>query len=140
MIRVLDIQKGQRREPAQNLFLSELLYFVAVLDLVNENFGGLETWNKMLIDNDRGVARNVARNFFLALFIDEAAEATDINIMSARHGIFYDRKECFYGRRDISFVDAGFFRNLINNVCFRHGAWVLLSEFREGKINLRSQN
>ncbi len=66
-----------------NLFLSELLYLVAVLDLVDENFGGFEAWDEMLIDNDSRVARNVAGNFFLALFINKAAEATNINIMSA---------------------------------------------------------
>jgi len=63
----------------------------------------------MLIDNDGSVARNVARYFFLALLIDKATEAANIDIMSARHRVLYNGKKSFYGRRDISFVDAGFF-------------------------------
>jgi hypothetical protein len=117
-----------------NLFLRELLYFVAVLDLVDENLGRLEAGNEVLIDNDGGVARNIARNLFLALLIDKATEAANINIMSTRHRVLYNGKKSFYGRRDISFVDAGFFRNLINNVCFRHGAWVLLLVLGRAKL------
>ena len=126
--------------PFLTLFFSELLYFVAAFDLVDEDFGRFETGDIMLINYDGRVARNVARNFFLSLFIDETSETTNIDIMTAGHGIFYNGKECFYGCGDIGFVDAGLLRNLIDNVCFRHGAGVLLLGFREGKINFRSLN
>ena len=102
------------------LFLSELFYFVAVLDLVYEDLGRLEAWNEVLINDDGGVARNVARNFFLSLLIDETTEAPDINIMSSGHGVLNNRKERFNGCGYICLVDAGFFSDLINNVCFRH--------------------
>ena len=117
-----------------DLFLSELLYFVAVFDFVDENLGRLEAGYEMLIDNDGSIARNVARYFFLALLIDKATEASNIDIMSTRHRVLYNGKKSFYGRRDISFVDAGFFRNLIYNVCFRHGAWVLLLVLGRAKL------
>ena len=45
--------------------------------------------------------------------------------MAARHGIFYNGKEGFYRGCDIRFIDACLLCDLINNVCFRHGAWVL---------------
>jgi hypothetical protein len=111
-----------------------LLYLVAVFDLVNEDFRRLEAGDEMLIDDDSSVSRNVARNFFLSLFIDETSESTNIDIMSGRHGVFYNGKEGFYGCGDIGFVYAGFFRDLINNVCFRHGAWVLLAWIGPAKL------
>ena len=127
-------RSGQDSLWVPNLFLCELLYLVAVFDLVDENLGRLEARNEMLIDNDGGVARNVARYFFLALLVDKATESANIDIMPARHRILYNGKKSFYGRRDISFVDAGFFRNLIYNVCFRHGAWVLLLVLGRAKL------
>ncbi len=81
----------------------------------------------MFIDNDGGVARNVTCNLFLSLLIDEASEATHVNVMPAGHGIFYDGKEGFNGRGYIGFVDAGLLRNLIDYICFRHGAGGVLS-------------
>ncbi len=122
------------------LLLSELLYLLAVLNLVDEDFCWFEAGDIMLLDDDGGVTRNVTRNFFLPLFIDETSKAAHIDVVAAGHGVFYNGKKCFYGCGDIGFIDAGLVRNLINNVCFRHGAWVLLLGFRDGKINLCSQN
>ena len=107
------------------LLLCQLLYFVAVLDLIDEDFGRLKAGNEMLIDNDSRIAGNVSGNFFLSLFIDETSESANINIMAARHGIFYNRKEGFYRGCNIGFIDAGLLCDLIDNVCFRHGAGVL---------------
>ena len=102
-----------------------MLYFVAVLDLIDEDFSRLKAGNEMLIDNDRGIAGNVSGNFFLSLFIDETSESTNIDIMAAGHGIFYNGKEGFNRGSDICFIDAGLLCDLIDNVCFRHGAGVL---------------
>ena len=102
------------------LFFSELFYFIAVLDLVNEDLGWLKAGNEMLVYDDGGVARNVARNFFLSLFIDETPKSPDIDIMSSGHGVLNNGKERFNGCRHICLVNAGFFSDLINNVCFRH--------------------
>ena len=110
------------------LLFCELFYFVAVLDLINKDLCWLEAWNVVLVNDDGRITRNVTRNFFLSLFIDETSETANINIMSGGHGVFYNGKECFYGRGYIRLVDASLFCNLINNVCFRHGAGVLLLE------------
>ena len=117
-----------------------MFYLLAVLNLVDEDFCRFEAGDIMLLDDDGGVTRNVTRNFFLPLFIDETSKAAHIDVVAARHGVFHNGKEGFYGGCDIGLVDAGLVRNLINNVCFRHGAWVLLLGFRDGKINLCSQN
>jgi hypothetical protein len=102
------------------LFFSELFYFVAVLDLVDEDLGRLEAGNEMLVYDDGRVARNVARNFFLSLLIDKAPESPDIDIMSSGHGVLNNGKERFDGCGHICLVNAGFFSDLVNNVCFRH--------------------
>ncbi len=79
----------------------------------------------MLLNNDGGIAGNVAGNFFLSLFIDETSESAHIDIMASGHGVFYYGKEGFYRSGDICLIDASLVCNLINNVCFRHGAGVL---------------
>jgi len=86
-----------------------LLNFLAVLDFVHKDFGRLEAWNKVFIDYDGGVAGNVACNFLLTLLIDEASEATNINIMAVGHIGLYNIEKSFNTCRYISFVDACFF-------------------------------
>lgn len=108
------------------LLFSELFYFVAVLYLIDKDFRWLEAWNVVLFNDDGRITRNVARDFFLSLFIDETSETANINVMPAGHRVFYNGKEGFYRRGYIRLVDASLFCNLINNVCFRHGAGVLL--------------
>ena len=134
------LKKTQYLIPNSQLLFSKLLYLVAALDLVDEYFCRLEAWDKMLFDYDRSVARNVAGNFFLSFFVYETSEAANVDIMSARHGVFYNGKEGFYRSGYICFIDACLFCDLINNVCFRHVAGVLLLEIRDGKINFRGQN
>ena len=132
------------KPPDTNLLFSELFYFVAVLDLIDKDLRWLEAWDVVLINDDGRITRNVARDFFLSLFIDETSETANINVMPAGHRVFYNGKEGFYRRGYIRLVDASLFCNLINNVCFRHGAGVLLLEgffgVRDGKINFRGQN
>ena len=78
------------------LLFSELFYFVAVLYLIDKDFRWLEAWNVVLFNDDGRITRNVARDFFLSLFIDETSETANINVMPAGHGVFYNGKECFY--------------------------------------------
>lgn len=79
----LYLSDNESRQTSVSLFFSKLLYLVAVLDLVDENFCRLKAWYEMLIDHDGSVARNIACNFLLSFFIDEASKATNIYIMSA---------------------------------------------------------
>lgn len=80
----------------------------------------------MLINDDGSVAGNISGNFLLALFINEAAEPTHINVMARSHVGFYDVKKSFNGGGNISFIDSGFLCNLIDNVCFGHGAKIYI--------------
>ena len=106
------------------LLLGQLLHLIAVLDLVYKDLGRLEAWDIVLINNDGCIARDVARNFFLALLVHKTPEATHINIMSTRHGILNDGKEGLNGCGNVGLVDSCLVRNLVDNVCFRHDSWV----------------
>ena len=121
------------------LFFSQLLYLVAVLYLIDEDFCRLKTWYKMLINYNGGIAGNIASNFLLSFLIDEASKATNIDIMSARHGIFYNGKEGFDRCGNVRFIDAGFLCNLIYNVCFRHGAGCYCLFLGSAKLNFAAR-
>jgi hypothetical protein len=117
----------------KHLLLSELFHLIAVLDFIDKYLGRLEAWDKVFIDDDCGIARDITRNFFLSLFIDKAAKSANINIMTARHGVLYDGEEGFNRRSDIGFVNARLVCNLVDNVCFRHVAGCLKAWFKVGK-------
>ena len=131
---------GQVEGLPEILLFCELFYLIAVLDLVDKYFRGLEAGDEMLVDHDGGVARNVARNFFLSFLIDETAKTPHINIVATGHRVFHNGEKCFNRGGDIGFVNARFVRNLVDNVCFRHVAGCLRLGIRVGKINLCSQN
>jgi hypothetical protein len=107
------------------ILFSKLLHLLAVLDLVYKNLGGLEAGDVMLLDNDGCIAGNIAGDFFLSLFIDETSKTSYINVLAASHGGFDDAKKSFYRSGNIGFVNAGFVSNLVDNVCFGHGDFVL---------------
>jgi hypothetical protein len=121
------------------LFLSKLFYFFAVLDLVDKNLSGLKAWNKVLIDNQGSIARNIAGNLLLSLLIDKASESTNVDVVSVRHRTLYHAEKCFYGCCYISLVNSGLFSDLVNNICFGHCIVILVKTFREGKFSLLSQ-
>lgn len=104
-----------------NLFFCKLLYLVAILDLVDKNLSRLKAGDVMLVNHDGCVARYVAGDFFLSLFVDEAAEAAHIYIVTSSHVSLYYIKECFHRGRNIGFVDTCFVCNLIDDVSFSHG-------------------
>jgi len=120
-----------------SLFLSELFYLIAVLDFADKNFGRLETWNEVFVDNNGSVAGNISCDFLFPLFVDKASKPTNVNIVAAGHGVLDNGKKGFYGCRYIGFVDSCLVSDLIDYVCFRHGAWVLRLWVRDDKINLR---
>jgi hypothetical protein len=105
----------------QYLFFRHLFYLVAVLDLVHKNLGWLETGYVVLVNNNGRIARDVAGDFFLSLFIDKAAEPSHIDIVTSGHIALYYIKECFYRGRNICFIDTCFVCNLVDDVGFSHG-------------------
>ena len=119
-----------------------MLHFVAVLDLVDEDLSRLEAGDVMFIDNDGSIARDIPGNFLFSLLVDEAAEATDVNILTTRHVLLHYRKESLYRSGNICLVDARFFCDLINNVCLGHGCKRLKGEwkFQVAKVNRRMIN
>jgi hypothetical protein len=75
----------------------------------------------MLINNDGRIAGDVTGDFFLPLFIDEASETSNIDIMPRSHVALHYIKKCFYRGGDICFIDTCFVGNLIDYVSFGHG-------------------
>jgi hypothetical protein len=63
--------------------LSELLHLVAVLDLVDKDLRRLEAGDEMFVDNNGSVARDVAGDLLLPLFVDETAKAADVDVLAA---------------------------------------------------------
>lgn len=118
------------------LFLSQLLHFLAVLDLVDENFCGLETGNEMLIDHQCRISGNISRNFLLALFINEASETANIYVASIGHGTFHHTEKCFYRCSHIRLVYSGLFSNLVDNICFGHCLCIFIRQKFNGRANL----
>ena len=97
-----------------------MLNLLAVLDLADEDLGGLETWNIMLIYHNSRISGNVPGYFLFAFLIDETAKTTHVNIMSAGHGVLNNGEEGLYGSSYIGFVDACLICDLIDYVCFGH--------------------
>ena len=89
MIRVLSMIEshwlGAQPANAGHLLFGELLYLIAVLDLINEDLGRLEAGDIMLIDHDGGVAGDIPGDLFLSFLVDEASESPDIDILAAGH-------------------------------------------------------
>jgi len=79
------------------LLLSQLLYFIAVLNLVDKDLGRFKTRDVMLVNYDCCIAGNISRYFFLSFLIDETSEPTNVDVLATRHRRFYNTKECFYG-------------------------------------------
>lgn len=100
--------------------IRKLFHFIAVLDFVNKNLCRFEAGDIMLINDNGGIAGNVAGDLFLPLFIDKAAKSPDVNILSAGHRGFNNVKERFNGMRYIGFVYSGLFSYLCDYVCFCH--------------------
>lgn len=101
--------------------LCELLHLITILDLIDKDLRGFEAWYEMFVDNDRRIAGDVACNLLLPLLVDEAAEAPDVNVLTARHILLHNRKECLHRRRYICFVNSSLFCNLVYYICLRHG-------------------
>lgn len=102
------------------LLFFQLLYLVAILDLINEYFSRFKTGHVMFIYYQGGVARDVSGNFFLSLLIDKATKTPNVDVIAIRHGGFHNAEEGFHRCSHISFVNSGLFSDFVNDVCFRH--------------------
>jgi hypothetical protein len=112
---------GRQPANADRLLFGKLLYFIAILDLIDEDLGRLETGDKVLIDHDGSVTRDIPGNLLLSFLVDKASKSTDIDILAAGHRGFYNAEERLYRGRNIGLVNSGLFSDLSNNVCLGHG-------------------
>lgn len=92
----------------------------------------------MLIYHNGSVARNVAGNLFLPLFINKTAKAPHINVVPRGHIGFYNAKECLHGSRDICLVYSGAVCNLVDDVGFGHCKCCLDGYYFFGTANLEA--
>src|SRR5690606_2636674 len=102
------------------LLLGHLLYFFTRLDLVDEDLGWLEAWDKMLVDNERCVSGSISGYFLLALLVDKTPKPANVDIMPICHRRLNHTKARFNRRRHIGLVNTGFLRNLVNYICLGH--------------------
>ena len=100
--------------------LSRYFGFVAGFHLFNENLGGFEARNEMLVDYHSGVLRDIPGYLFGSFLVDETAEPSHINVLSLGQRVFYYRKEGLKGVRYLCLIDSGLIGDLCNYVCFRH--------------------
>jgi hypothetical protein len=115
---------GARLANADLLLFGKLLYLIAVLDLIDEDLGGLEAGDIVLIDHDGGVARDIPGDFLLSFLVDETPESADIDILAAGHRRFYNAEECLNRSRNVGLVNSSFFSDLSDNVCLSHGCFI----------------
>ena len=109
---------------ADHLLFGKLLYLIAVLDLIDEDLGRLEAGDKVLINHNGGVTRDIPGNFLLSFLVDEASKSTDVDILAAGHGRFYNAEEGLYRSRNVGLVNSSFFSDLSDNVCLGHGGFI----------------
>jgi len=93
---------------------------LAVLNLADEGFRRLEAWNKVLVDDDRRVFRDVASDFLCPFLVYEASKAAHVDVAALGHRILHNFEEGFYGSRNICFFNAGLVGNFGDYFCFSH--------------------
>lgn len=132
---------GGRFANEGRLLFGKLLYFIAILDLIDKDLGRLEAGDIMLIDHDGRVAGDIPGDLFLSFLVDEASESPDIDILAAGHRGLDNTKECLYGSRNVGLVNSGLFSDLGDNVCLGHGVLFRGSpNFRRANLNAECSN
>ena len=84
-------------EEKEGLSLSCFLNFLAVFDFADESFRRLEARNKVLVDDDRRIFRDVTSHFLCPLLVYEAAKAAYVDVVAVGHRILYYFEEGFNG-------------------------------------------
>lgn len=82
---------------------------VLFLNFFHEHFGGLECRNLVLRDDDGGVLGDIACSLFGTGLDDEAAEATQVNVLAVRQRVLYNLHELLYCFEYDGLFDAGRF-------------------------------
>ena len=119
------------------LFICSLFHLLAVLDLVYEDLGRLKAGNKMFVNHQSGIARDIAGDFLFAFLIDETAKAPDINIVAVCHGILHHTEKSLHRCSYISLVHPGLFGDFVYYICFSHFVFFFGPEFfQEAKFSL----
>lgn len=84
-------------EEKEGLSLSCFLNFLTVFNFADEGFRGLEAWDKVLVDDDRRIFRDVTSHFLCPLLVYEAAKAAYVDVVAVGHRILYYFEEGFNG-------------------------------------------
>lgn len=116
-----------------------MLYFIAVLDLVDEDFCGFKAGDVVLVNYNGSVAGNITSDFFLSFLVDETTETSNINIMAIGHISLNNIKEGFYRSGYIGLVDSSFFGYLVDYICFGHKG-LLKGRKVNGQLFIRKMN
>ena len=66
----------------QVLLYFELLHLLAILDLIYKDLGRFEAGNKVFVNNQSRIPRNIASDFLFSLLVNKAAETTDVNVVT----------------------------------------------------------
>ena len=66
----------------RKLFFSQLLYFFAVLDLVDKDLGRFKTGYKVFVNDKCRVPGDVPGNFLFPFLVDKATEPADIDVIA----------------------------------------------------------
>ena len=80
-IRVFNMCSG----PAGQLLFRQLFYFITAFDLVHKDLRRLKAGDEVLIDHECSITGNISGDLFLALLIDEAAKAANVDVVTIRH-------------------------------------------------------
>ncbi len=108
------------------LFFRGLFYLLAVLNLVDEDLRGFETWDEMLIDYKCSITRDISCYFPLAFLVDKTSKAPYINVITVCHGILDHTKKCFHRCGNVCLVHSGLFCDFVDYICFSHCAYFLV--------------
>ena len=68
-------------------------YNFLLLNLLHENFGGLESWDFVLWDDDSGLLRDVPGNLLRTSLNDEATKTSQINVLTLGERVLYGLHE-----------------------------------------------
>ena len=87
---------------------------------IDENLRGLESRDVVGGDGHRLLLGDVAGGLLGTVFYDEAAEATEVDRLAGDDGIFDHLGELLDNTLNLYFLNAGRFRDFIDDLCLCH--------------------